>query len=241
MIIFLFDLIHEGGHLLVANLFKIPIKSLKLHIYGFSLEIDDISYYPCLKQLFFYGVGPLSFFVSYGFLIFLLNISAINYYQYRTFYLDNLSLALFNLLPLFPLDGGRLISILYYRVCDIKKAIKYQFVFSLLSYLLVFIVVIKYRQYLLALFFIITFVLYIKGSRKMYLDYLINRLSHDIDFPPKINSKKEIYHFYHNYYFADNRIIEEKPVITSLINEGYNRKMRLNIRKKYLSKNQINN
>lgn len=112
--------IHEIAHIITAFILGIKIKSVKLLPLGFYAVIEDNIYYPWKKNLV-YLAGPLA-----NALLYLLGKMLCRYMTgtfsadisaYKGNILDfsntNLFLALFNILPVFPFDGSKiLISVL---------------------------------------------------------------------------------------------------------------------------------
>lgn len=105
-------LFHELAHALVARHYKIPIGGITLFIFGGVAELKEES--PSPKVEFWTAiVGPVaSFLLGYGFLKLsslgeaaAWNKSVVLIFYYLGFM--NGLLALFNLIPAFPLDGGR--------------------------------------------------------------------------------------------------------------------------------------
>ncbi len=110
-------LLHELGHALVARSFGVPVEDITLFIFGGLAQIGEEPESPG-REFLMAGVGP---FVS----IILSGLFAVLYLLTRRIsepiaalglYLGgiNLTLGLFNLIPGFPLDGGRVLrSILW--------------------------------------------------------------------------------------------------------------------------------
>ena len=110
---------HEFCHSLVARKFGMPMKGITLFIFGGVAEMGDEP--PTAKAEFMMAIaGPLSSLAIGGccYLIYLLGLQShwptpVNAVNYYLFYI-NVILAAFNLLPAFPLDGGRVLrSILW--------------------------------------------------------------------------------------------------------------------------------
>ncbi|MEK6904776.1 MAG: site-2 protease family protein [Nanoarchaeota archaeon] len=126
--LFLFTsvLLHELSHSLIARAKKIKVESITLFFFGGVASIDDENLKPSTEFLMAIA-GPLFSLLLFAvfYLIYSLSanifLTAISFYLYQL----NLMLALFNLVPGYPLDGGRAFrAILYAYYKDLKKATK---------------------------------------------------------------------------------------------------------------------
>ncbi len=126
LLLFVSVLMHELAHSLVAKSKKIPVESITLFFFGGVAGITTEDLKPS-SELQMALAGPLfSLLLAGAFL--LINgtigngiIAAVTFYLYQL----NLILAIFNLVPAFPLDGGRAFrAILYAYYKDLKKATK---------------------------------------------------------------------------------------------------------------------
>jgi len=104
---------HEMAHSLVARRFGIPIKGITLFIFGGVAHLEEEP--PNPKAEFIMAVvGPLaSLLLGAGFYALLRSVQAMDWPEWAegiVGYLSfiNVLLALFNLVPAFPLDGGRM-------------------------------------------------------------------------------------------------------------------------------------
>ncbi|MDX1584147.1 MAG: site-2 protease family protein, partial [Thermoanaerobaculia bacterium] len=114
IILFLSIVVHEFAHALVARQFGIPMKGITLFIFGGVAEMDDEP--PSAKaELFMAIAGPIaSVVIAIGFLIlafvgeiigFPREVLAVFWYLGMI----NVMLVIFNMIPAFPLDGGRVV------------------------------------------------------------------------------------------------------------------------------------
>jgi Zn-dependent protease len=124
LLLFISVLLHELSHSLVARAKKIKVESITLFFFGGVAGIDSEDMKPS-SEFQMAIAGPLFSLILAGifYLIYVLNgngvITAITFYLYQL----NLILALFNLVPGFPLDGGRAFrAILYAHYKDLRKA-----------------------------------------------------------------------------------------------------------------------
>lgn len=119
---------HELSHSLIARRFGLPIRGITLFIFGGVAEMEEEPVSP--KAEFFMAVaGPLaSLFLALAFTQLERLAVAQDWYAAITgviYYLAtiNFILAIFNLMPAFPLDGGRMLrATLWYWKKDLKAA-----------------------------------------------------------------------------------------------------------------------
>jgi Zn-dependent protease len=102
-------LLHELGHSIVAQRYKLTVKSITLYIFGGISEITSEPTTP-LPEFVIAFAGPLTSLVLAAFFYIL----QLVFHNYAPIYAAakylayiNLILGLFNLIPGFPLDGGR--------------------------------------------------------------------------------------------------------------------------------------
>lgn len=118
---FIWVILHEAVHILVANNFGLRLNSFKIHITGAGTEIDDIDDLSENRKLILYVSGPLFNFVSAMVLLFLKSEYGLNV---ESSIWINLGLLFFNMLPAYPLDGVRIYEILLSKKILYKKAKK---------------------------------------------------------------------------------------------------------------------
>jgi Zn-dependent protease/CBS domain-containing protein len=123
--LFVSVLLHELGHSVVALRYKVPVKSITLFIFGGVAQIASEP--PTAAAEFWIAIaGPIVSFLLAGFFRALQFVTAgfsplLAIAQYLA--LLNGSLALFNLIPGFPLDGGRVLrAILWGTSHNFQKA-----------------------------------------------------------------------------------------------------------------------
>lgn len=106
--IMLFALIHELGHMLTGILLKLKPKSLSFMPFGISITFETYEYKKLVevKKILIAIAGPLTnliICIATAFLHINLEIKELIIYS-------NVLIILFNLIPLYPLDGGRILK-----------------------------------------------------------------------------------------------------------------------------------
>lgn len=116
----IFGILHELGHLIAGLLFKLKPKRLTIMPVGVMLEFD-ISEFNFIKQkeLIISLAGPLVNLIIY---FMALNLKLNNEYKNLIIYI-NLLMFSFNLLPIYPLDGGRVLKSILHIIFGYKKSI----------------------------------------------------------------------------------------------------------------------
>lgn len=105
--------VHEMGHAISAHFFSWRIKSIMLLPFGGVAEVDEHGNRSLREECMVVLAGPIQHLWLQGaaFLLYISNVIDVSDYQLFTFY--NLSVLLFNLLPVWPLDGGKLLFIIF--------------------------------------------------------------------------------------------------------------------------------
>lgn len=216
-IYFLITFIHELGHVLVAVIFKLRINKIKLLAVGFNAEIEDLDYISSLKEFLIVIAGPLTYFISLLMLRYMYKADFISYNAYSQALIVNKYDLFFNLLPLIPLDGGRILKIIIDNFFTSKKSMVVTVVFSNI-FLLVFIYVTKDApQWLIYIFLTITNISYILAINKRWKLFLVKRLILFNKFKVKIHGHKDLYRNKYNYIIIDDCIYNEREAIISLL------------------------
>ena len=124
--IYFFVLLHELGHVFAAKSLNIEARSIHLFPFGGLARINFPEKQNSKKEFLITIAGPL---VNLGLLIIFALCQLItpeNYLILNQFILVNLVLFVFNLLPLFPMDGGRILRcVLHFLMEDYHKATKW--------------------------------------------------------------------------------------------------------------------
>jgi len=101
--------VHEMGHAAAASFFSWRIKRISLLPFGGVAEMDEHGNRPLKEEVIVILSGPLQHLWMMGLAFLLMEFSLIHDGIYLLFIQFNLMILLFNLLPIWPLDGGKLV------------------------------------------------------------------------------------------------------------------------------------
>src|SRR5699024_2227308 len=102
-------LFHEMGHFTMATYYNWRIRKVMLWVFGGVMDTDEHGNKPLYEEILVIIAGPLQHIVIYA-LILCLSLSSLlspSLIELLVFY--NTVLFVFNLLPIWPLDGGKLL------------------------------------------------------------------------------------------------------------------------------------
>lgn len=115
-------LLHELFHVAAAALFGIKIREIQLMPFGGVAKTETGEIEGSLKEFFIALAGPAGNFLLVGLLTFIANSNIELAEHLKVWIMANLAIGIFNLLPCYPLDGGRMLRALLTPVVGLKRA-----------------------------------------------------------------------------------------------------------------------
>lgn len=216
LIIFFICIIHELGHIFFIKLFKYKI--IKIEIYpfgGYTLIEKNIN--SNINKDIIISFGGVIFQTILLILLYLFK-NMFNIITYNLFIKYNLIIILFNLIPIIPLDGNRILNLIFDKIFSYTLSYKINGVVSIL-FLLLFIIynyIYNIDNYLIISFLLYKMIMYIKEYKYCKNKFLLERIIYDIPYKKidnhtnNINElKKEVLHFFKN----NDKYIKEQDKI----------------------------
>lgn len=142
IILMIFAIIHELGHLIAGLILKFKPEEVKLTPVGLQIrfKIDSREYNEKIKEARSLNIkkviialaGPLTNLIIAVVTIIIgyFNANIQNTYIYQIIIYANFLIAMFNLIPIYPMDGGRLLNELLKIFIGNKKAYKITYIVS---------------------------------------------------------------------------------------------------------------
>lgn len=219
-------LFHELCHILTAKIFKVKVSSISFLPFGFYAKIDDLEKVDPFKQLLIIIMGPLSFFVIW-LLIYILKFNfIISPYTYNYAFSSALTIMLFNLIPLYPLDGARAFEIFVAFKFDEYNTRVIRVLMSFISLLFLTFYCIKNSQYIVLIFLILSVLYEIVFFKKNYMIFLLKRMYEKNSKTLKIVRDYKIYRYRRCKLIKEDKIVEESGIIKNILAK-YNNKNNL--------------
>lgn len=113
-ILMVFALIHEIGHLIAGLLLGLKVKNITIMPFGVSVNFEDYSNKYIIKKIIIATAGPLVNLV-------IVILGMYNNWNEDVIYANAL-IGMFNLIPLYPLDGGRILKYIIQLTTNSKEA-----------------------------------------------------------------------------------------------------------------------
>lgn len=190
MLYFSLLIIHELGHAITGKLLGYSLDKISFYPYGGVTSFNMPLNVPLKKELLILLMGPFFQIIGYMTMNYFLSLPLLKTYHY--------TLLIFNLLPIYPLDGGRILNIIFHYQFNYLTSFKLSMVISSLILMALMIYNVRFFNLNLCLMIIVLFIKMLTNYHKRYLYYerfLLERYLYSITFPKKscVDSLKKFY------------------------------------------------
>lgn len=215
LMVLLIIIVHEFGHLSAALYFGWNISKIVIYPFGGCCKFDENVNRPLKEELVILLCGPLIQIVLCFFVGFLCNNGFMTYRNYEIFKTYHYTLLFFNLMPIYPLDGGKLLNIFINYLMPFKKGNK---LVVFVSVIIVLIMIFSYRNLnfiMMGILLLSELVLYFKRQDFLYNRMLFERYITDFGFKrlKTINNKNNMYKDCRHVIFYKGKYITEKSYL----------------------------
>lgn len=208
-------IVHELGHSITGVLLKLNLKRIEIYPYGGCSKLEYDINTPLLKEFLVLIMGPVFQIIFLG-IIYYFKINVPNY-----FYTYNYSILIFNLLPIYPLDGGRLLHLLLCVLISYYKSLKNILYFSYLIFTIFFFSFLFLKNNLLIfLIFVLLGIQILKEIQSVdyyFEKFLMERHIKKYSFTKtkQIKKIKEMKRDYYHFFISNCQVIDEKQMLSN--------------------------
>lgn len=214
-------IIHELGHCIVARLNNFNVEKIIIYPYGGLTKISDMLNRDICEELLIATSGIITQYLFYLFILFLYKNSIIREYTYNLYNLYNNQMIFFNLLPIYPLDGGKILKLILYKYFPFNKANILTIIISLIIIIIIVLSSIISNSYsnIMIMILLITYIYKFYINRKyLYRRFLLERYLYNIEYNKIkiINNIKNMYKNKTHLINTNNTYIKEKKYLSTL-------------------------
>lgn len=182
--LFFIVFMHELGHVAAAMYYGWSITRLTILPFGGVVELDPPGRENAREEFWITISGPLMNGLMLSITALLHIAGLLTWEQARFFAIGNASIALFNLLPLYPLDGGRLLQLMLSLHLPFRKAIKSSLYISLSFIVLLFLLSFTYitigvQLWIILPYLVIMIILELRRLPYRFMNFLLARHATD--------------------------------------------------------------
>ena len=213
--IFLIIIIHELGHLIAAKYYKWNFNKISLYPFGGCCKFEEKINRPIKEELIILIMGPVFQILLFLIIIFINKYGFISYRNFLIFKNYHYTLLIFNLMPIYPLDGGRILNNLLCYILPYKKSNRI-IIFISLILILIFMYFYKDLNFLLmSILLICEIFIFFKKQNFLFNKLLLERFLNAFSFKKTkiINKKDNIYKDKKHVIYYKNQYITEKQYL----------------------------
>ncbi len=209
---------HELGHVSASLLFKYDIEKITIYPYGGLTKLKTFINTDISKDLLVAVAGVIFQVIYFLIITFFFEMGLLRAYSYNLFKMYHQSTLIFNLLPIIPLDGSKIVNLILSKYFSFNLANKITIVISLIS----LIFVLKFEIFDINYSTILIISILMKNIYRSYeeLDYIYNkfmleRYLYKFNYPriKIIKNKNKMYKNREHFFLWNNKIIPERDYL----------------------------
>jgi len=184
VMVFVIVIFHEIGHILLAHLFKRKVIRVEILPFGGLVKIDSYVSENIFKDLLIASGGILMQLFLAIILLFLVNNNILQVKTYLILSMYNKLIIAFNLIPIFPLDGAKILKLLEELFIPFKQTFIISFIISMLLIILCIIYKIEliYDNLLVFIFLLVMNYNEFKNRKFILYRFYLERINHDFKY-----------------------------------------------------------
>ena len=208
--------VHELGHILLGIYFKWKISKVVILPFG-CLTKFDIDINTRLIEEFIVSISGIIF----QYIFYIIISKHITYYYFKHI---NYFIIFFNMLPIIPLDGSKLLNVILNKITNFYTSLYITNIISLIFIIITNIVLFKYNKLILIvnMFLLVETVKNIKKINYIFNKYLLERYMKKYAFKKykKINNVYKMEKDYKHIFYIENKCISEYSFLLKMFDNN---------------------
>ncbi len=199
----------------MAKHLKWNIDKISIYPFGGCTKLNEKINKPLKEELLILINGPLFQIILYLVVILIQNQGLITPRNFEIFKNYHYTLLIFNLLPIYPLDGGKILNIITNYLLPYKKGNKLVIIISITLIIPLIIIYKNLNFILMGILLLIEIIIYLKRQNYLYNKMLLERYINKINFNKIkiINNKNSMYKEKRHIILYKNKYITEKDYL----------------------------
>ncbi len=212
-------LIHELGHTLMIIKYKLKLKKIIIYPYGGLVKYEGLLNLDINKELLIAFSGIIIQIIYYLIIFFLFKLDLIRLYIFNLFRSYHYAILIFNLLPIYPLDGSNILNLILNKYFHYKLSIKLTIIISIITIFISIKYYLSNYSYILILFILFDNIIkYYQYSDYLYYRFLLERYLHNFNFKKLkiIKNKNKMYKNCRHLIKSQDKYVTEKEYLKKI-------------------------
>lgn len=198
-------LVHELGHIFISLLFKWNIDKIIILPFGGLTKYNEIINRPLIEEFLIAVSGIILQLIFYNFIKY--------YIDYKYFSIINYFIILFNLIPIYPLDGSKILNVFFNIITSYKNSLNLTLIVSYIFIIIFSLLFFKINK--IVAFILIFLMLEVnklkKDKKELFNKFLLERYLNEFKFRKKktISSVDNMKKDYRHLFYIDGKYLTE--------------------------------
>lgn len=211
-------IIHELGHILVSLIFKWNIEKIIILPFGGLTKFNEIINRTLIEE-FLIAISGIIFQIVFYILI-------KEYIDYKYFSVINYFIILFNILPIYPLDGSKILNIFFNLVTSYKNSLLLTII---ISYIFIIIISLLFFNVNKIIAFVLIFLMLevnklYKERKELFNKFLLERHLNEFKFKKEkiVSSVDKMKKDYRHIFYIDKKYLTESYFLKKIFDISSN-------------------
>ncbi len=203
IIVYFILFFHELGHFFLMKFYKINVNKITFYPYGGMIDSNMLINTNSKKVLIISLGGIIMQLILYLVVFMFYKFNLINSYYYLMFIKYNFYILIFNLIPLYPLDGFKIFNSFFELFLPFRVSLRISFILNIIFLIMFmyYLYVFNINNYAIVIFLLISLINYIKDIKFIINKFYLERVIYDLKYNGLISVKykKDMYKNKYNY------------------------------------------